>query len=634
MGDDLYLDLETTSPEPHRAQVLVLSLADRERSATFVVGSWPPSLLAGSLRAVLPRVRVVGHNLQYDLRVLGHLGVWADRVWDTYLAECLLTAGLARSRTLSAICQARLGRTLDKGVRATFVGVDPRTFVPTPEQLQYALEDVLVLRPLLAAQERAVRGAGLERVCALEMEFLSAVVVPLLVRGVEIDRPAWEREVAALEQVLQDLQQTLEARLTPRLARYVAERVARSEQAILAWQQAYEEVKRAHPGRPLAPEVRAWRQAHPRPARYRPPATISLRSPQQMRAALADLGLVLPDFRASTLSQVRADGEVGEVVHLVRQYARVHKLVTAFGRPFLAALDEKGRVYGEFVQILATGRMARRSPNLQTIPDPLRLPEGSPGRAFRSLFLPPPGWRTLVADYSQIEPRIAVDRHGELSLVRAYEAGQDIYLVVASALLHISYEEACARYQAREREMVLWRQLAKRVLLGTMYGMGPGRLSQQGVELGDGEYYRPSRGEACAIIAQFEASYPRLARGLARDGREGLVRGFTVTRLGRRRYFVRDNPYQVVRQARNAPIQGESADITKLAAVMIARTLPRDMGYIWNLVHDEIDLFINPQHEQTCVEVVRSCMEQAARTLLKIVPVRVEVRVTDRWGGH
>jgi len=101
-------------------------------------------------------------------------------------------------------------------------------------------------------------------------------------------------------------------------------------------------------------------------------------------------------------------------------YSDLNKLLTTYVVPYLGgditrtlagksktvakkSLLLNGKIHTDFIQYGAeTGRFSSRNPNLQNVPNPRTLN----GKAIRNLFVAPEGSKLVVADYSQIEPRV------------------------------------------------------------------------------------------------------------------------------------------------------------------------------------------------------------------------------------
>src|SRR5207244_6304951 len=72
------------------------------------------------------------------------------------------------------------------------------------------------------------------------------------------------------------------------------------------------------------------------------------------------------------------------------------------------------------------------NPNLQNIPIRTEL-----GREIRATFVPEPGWKLIVADYSQIELRLLAHMSHDAVLMEAFRNGEDIHTRTAAEVLGI-----------------------------------------------------------------------------------------------------------------------------------------------------------------------------------------------------
>ena len=111
---------------------------------------------------------------------------------------------------------------------------------------------------------------------------------------------------------------------------------------------------------------------------------------------------------------------------------------------------------------------------------------------------------------------------------------------------------------------------------------------------------------------------------------------------GRKRVFSlpskNDPDYQklissIQRQCKNTPIQGTSADITKYALIFIKEEFEKRGldAYLIHTVHDEIVVEAREDQSQEAAKVVEEQMIRAGEKLLKKVPVKVDVRISDCW---
>jgi DNA polymerase-1 len=272
-----------------------------------------------------------------------------------------------------------------------------------------------------------------------------------------------------------------------------------------------------------------------------------------------------------------------------------------------------GRIHTSFNQVgAATGRLSSVEPNLQNIP--VRTPRGE---AIRRGFVPAPGWKFVVADYSQIELRLMAHLSEDDAFLSAFQAGDDIHLQTAAIIFGVPVAEVTPEMRAR----------AKTINFATIYGQGAFALSRS---LGI------SQEDAKAFIAEYFRRFAGVRAFLDRQVALARERGYVETLFGRRRYIpeVRDRNFNMrafgERQAQNAPLQGSAADLIKLAMVRLHRALRAD-GFGARLllqVHDELVLEAPLEEVERVSELVRRYMEGAAQ--LK-VPLLVEVGVGDTW---
>ncbi|MHA0110893.1 DNA polymerase, partial [Klebsiella pneumoniae] len=84
---------------------------------------------------------------------------------------------------------------------------------------------------------------------------------------------------------------------------------------------------------------------------------------------------------------------------------------------------------------------------------------------------------------------------------------------------------------------------------------------------------------------------------------EARAKGFTTTIVGRRRYFPDIHAAKITerqyaeRQAMNAPLQGASADMIKLAMIEVDRLLAGKKTRMLLNVHDELVFELAPGEE-------------------------------------
>ena len=128
----------------------------------------------------------VGQNLKFDIRYLYYYGIVPKNVYDTWLAEILITNGLKyNGRTLKDLAFNYLGVTLDKTVRGEIIynGLNEAT-------VNYALRDVEFILPIREKQMLIIRQFNLEVALNLENSFVK-VLAYIEHCGIKLDTTKW-----------------------------------------------------------------------------------------------------------------------------------------------------------------------------------------------------------------------------------------------------------------------------------------------------------------------------------------------------------------------------------------------------------------------------------------------------------
>ena len=347
----------------------------------------------------------------------------------------------------------------------------------------------------------------------------------------------------------------------------------------------------------------------------------NISSPQQLgRVLFEDLKLPAPvkygkGKTISTAADVLEElAPEHEIVRKVLEYRQLCKLKGTYVDALPELMDAStGRVHTSFTQTGATtGRLSSSNPNLQNIPIRTEL-----GREIRAAFIPRPGWKLVVADYSQIELRLLAHMSHDAVLVEAFRNGEDIHTRTAAEVMGVPPLMVTPDD----------RRKAKAVNFGIVYGISPFGLSQQ---LGI------SRGEAEIYIRSYFERYTGVKRFIEATIAEVRRTGVTRTLLGRERPIPEMNSRNPTargfaeRTAVNSPLQGTAADLIKLAMVRIDRRLEEENYKAAMLlqVHDELVFEAPPEETRKLSEMVKHEMEQVYQLE---VPLVADVGVGENW---
>ena len=579
------LDTETSSLEPHDAELVGLSLAASptevwylpfghrppagELAAPAPVRNLPPitDFACAPLFALLadPGVPKAGHNIKYDWQVLRRAGVeLAGVVYDSMLASFVLDPG-RRSHAIDTLCLEHLGRAMQT---YTDVAGKGKAQIPFAEV------------PIAAAA--AYCGADSGTVLALH-DFLAPALREMAMEPLfhEIEMP--------LVPVLTDMEWegiSIDPAVFARLSGELGAELARLEREIAG----------------VAGEA------------------LNLNSPRQLAAILFEKQQLPvlkrtktgPSTDADVLDQLAAMGH--ELPRLILEYRELQKLKSTYVDTLPERVNRHtGRIHTSFNQTgAATGRLSSSEPNLQNIP--VRT---SRGEAIRRGFVPRGGWSFLVADYSQIELRLMAHLSGDPGFIEAFHQGGDIHRQTAALIFAIPIEQVTPDMRAR----------AKTINFATIYGQGPFALSRQlGISQEDARTFIARYFERFAGVRGFLDAQVRLAR----------EQGYVETIFKRRRYIpeIKDRNFNMraygERNAQNSPLQGSAADLIKLAMIRIHAALAERKleSRMLLQVHDELVFEVPPHEIDAMRDLVRTRMEQVVELR---VPLVVDIGVGSNW---
>ncbi len=350
--------------------------------------------------------------------------------------------------------------------------------------------------------------------------------------------------------------------------------------------------------------------------------TLNINSPKQIGEVLFEKLKLDPKARKPRKGNWPTDEKTlqelsdrSPIIEAILDYRGLRKLLGTYIEPFPSYVSPRdGRVHTTFNQALtATGRLSSSNPNLQNIP--IRTEQG---REIRKAFIPgAPGSVIMSADYSQIELRIMAHLSGDEHLCAAFRQGVDVHAATAAKIFHVPVGEVSSDQ----------RRIAKTANFGIMYGISAFGLSQN---LGC------SRSEAARLIDDYFRSFPSIRAWIDATLASARANGYVETLLGRRRYVPDVNSSNATvrsfaeRNAVNAPIQGTSADIIKLAMVAVDQKL-QELGLGTRMVlqiHDELLLEV-PEAE---IDTVRALLTGIMQGVIKLnVPLTVECNYGSNW---
>ena len=558
--EEVAVDTETTGLDPFTDRLLLVQVATRERAYIVDATRVDPK----PLRRILEDERTLKllQNAKFDYKMLAQqTGIRIRNMYDTMLAERVLTAGVSREIGLAALSKKYLGVAMDKSIRSSFIGSKGEF---TEEQLRYAANDVKGLFSIYDQQRVILQRERLLKTAHLEFKTVVAVG-EMELAGCLIDVAKWRTIIGA--------------------SKIERDRCAEELNDLL---------------------VAAG--AVPQLTLFGGPA-INLNSNAQMVETFRNMGIDLPDTMEATL--VKYDHPA---IKKLLEYRSFEKTLSAFGEKFLELINPAtGRIHPDFNQLGAdTGRFSCTHPNVQQIPAT---------SDFRSCFVAPEGYKLITCDYSQAELRILAQLSEDPAFVEAFQSGGDLHQLTASQMYQVPPEQV-------DKKM---RGAAKVINFGLAYGRGPAAL---GVQLG------VSTDEAKKLIEQYFRAYASIGKWLDKAGKDAVRKGYSITLLGRKRYYPPvdqdDAEYSkkrasIERQGKNSPIQGANADMTKLALIALHEALRDYDARVVNTVHDEIVVEARADQAEVVCKIVEREMVKAGEGMIKLVPIVADAKIADYW---
>ncbi len=303
------------------------------------------------------------------------------------------------------------------------------------------------------------------------------------------------------------------------------------------------------------------------------------------------------------------------IVNEILEFRGVKKLLSTYIEPFPGYISPvTGKIHTTFNQALtATGRLSSSKPNLQNIP--VRTERG---KEIRKAFVPSrPDGLIVSADYSQIELRIMAHLSCDKHLIEAFRAGLDVHAITASKIFGVALEDVTSDQ----------RRIAKTANFGIMYGISSFGLAQR-LKIG--------RGEAKKIIEDYFANFPAISSYIEDTLTAARENGYVETIFGRKRYLPDINSRNATvrslaeRNAVNAPIQGTSADIIKLAMIKTAQRISQEglQSRMILQIHDELVFDTMPDEVERLKTIVKEEMENVIELS---IPLTVECNHGHNW---
>ena len=581
-------DTETTGFSAIKDKLLCYQFGNSDTQFVVESGSFPIELF--SLYFEDPNKLFILQNFKFDGRFLlkHNIDIWKMNVFDTFLAECVLTTGLdTRGLGLDDIVWKYCNVKLDKTIRGEIVRIGLSSKV-----IKYAADDVVYLEEVMNKQIELLQQHSLMNVMKLENDVVKVFTL-MEYHGVKLDVPKWNEvivtvnaESLALEDNLNDIVLT-DNKFTEFRPRF-------TQLSMFDYVQAKTEINWA--------------------------------SNQQKLAVCKKIEPLMESVGDRELQRIKAKHPL---VKTLISYNKYKKLQSSFGKKFLDFVDVDNRIRASIWQILSTGRISVSEPNLNQIPS-----KGDLAKVIRSCFIPEAGYKIVGGDFSGMELRIIAEFSKDDVWLNAFKEGKDLHSVLCAMTFDIPIEDV--KKETPFKKGVTYRDVQKTINFGLAYGMSEFKLA---------DTMDIPVAQAKAIIDKFFKAVPKVEKFLTGLGNLGKNRGYIKSGqpFGRTRWFeqwqyaneTKDFKIlgEIERASKNTPIQSTNADIIKQALIDVQEEIYLNN---WDVkiilaVYDEIQTECIESQSLLWKEKLDELMVGAAKKVIKECPVVVDCSIHDFW---
>lgn len=599
---EVALDTETEGFFDHSNRIVMLQLSDGKDSYIIDTrGNDYIKKLVGKIENKL----ILGQNLKFDYKFLKAEGIILRNIYDTFLAECILTNGLKdRQLGLSAISNKYLGKSLDKSIRNQFIGIGSTPF--TEKQIVYGSEDVECLFKIRELQLEEISKWELENVLNLENRACLAMA-DIEYNGIKLNITKWLEIASKVELKLPKYEEELDeiVKNTSNLGKFVSDKVQ---------------------GNLFAEIDNTFKHGRN--------VNLKWSSPIQIAKLLKELGLDIPSTSEKEISKYQNDFPI---LKKFIDYKKDAKLATTYGKNFVNFVNKTtNRVHGNFWQILDTYRVScggsknggKSSVNLQNLPAK---------NEYLNCFIAEKGWKIIGIDYAGQEARIAASGSKDELWLATFIEGKDLHSEVCKLMFSIT--EDLVKTKPDFLRGKTYRDAAKTINFGVLFGMSKFKLSKS---------LSISIEEAENLIKQYFKATKQLKSYLDSCASYGIKRGYIRSYLPYSgiRWFPQWGPNmdkykdfktigEITRASYNTPIQMTGALMTKLALYKIreyilTNRLENKVKLI-HVVHDATYCEVKEEFAEEFSKIQSDLMIEAGKEFNLILPMLTDITIADFW---
>ncbi len=574
---EVAVDTETTSLDPHQADLVGISLSTKIGKACYIpVGHkskkcLDKKLVLKKLKPLLedPSIKKIGQNIKFDFILLFKHGVNLNSIEDTMLMSYVLDAGKNR-HNMDTLSEIHLNHKTISFKDLVGTGKKEINFseVDVEKAKDYAAEDADITFRLYKKFFKSLKEEKMINIYEFFEKPMIKILAFMEIEGIKIDSKFLKILSSKFEKKIQKIQKEVF-------------KISNKE--------------------------------------------FNIASPKQLGEILYN-DLKIADLKktkkggfatsASVLEDLAFKGH--KFPQLILDWRQVSKLKNTYSDSLPEHINPKTkRVHTSFLlAATTTGRLASSDPNLQNIPI-----KSEDGRDIRKSFIAEKDHVLISADYNQIEMRILADLADVKELKKAFKKNEDIHSLTASQIFNTDIKKVNDDQ----------RRKAKAINFGIIYGISQYGLAKQ---------INVSNYEAEKFLNSYFAKFPEIKVYMDQTIKFCRKSGYVNNIFGRRSHFINinDKNYNVrnfqERAAINAPIQGSAAEIMRLAMIRLDKKLINQKTKMLLQIHDELIFETHKDEAKRVSKIIIEEMSSVAKSDQHSfsIPLTVDLNTGENWG--
>lgn len=621
------LDTETSGFDPYTTKLYTLQLGDND--VQYVIDL--TTIDINEYKELLETKGLIGHNLKFDLRFLYHYRVIPTKVYDTFLGEKTSRLGIESHRCSLAACVLRhCGIVLSKEERLNITGRLTEGFV------KYSAYDVKYLHELKDKQEFLQLADGTSVSIELDNKFV-LVLAYIEYSGMKLDVEQWTAKIDKVQKIADEA----EAQLNQFILDNKMEKFIDSQLDLFS----------------SSTKV-----------------NVNWNSPSQVVEFFQALGVNTKVVeKGKTKDTIEANHLVKysskyPIIELYLKFKGAQKDIGTYGQNWIDQINPvSGRIHTQFKQLMNTGRLSSggksgdvKNFNFQNIPS---------DQETRSCFVAEEGSLLISCDYSAQESVVLVNQCLDPSLLEFYDRGlSDMHSFIASKMFKELNDLSLDDIKSKHKDK---RQQSKVIGFALAYGGSAKAISdqlqlteQEGVDIYKkyfeafpdlDKYYTNAKkfgiengyvllskvtGKKCYVdyFEEFKAIEQELKNKEFWERYKQIKNSDTPTAREMKdkvsRYFRKKG--DIERMSLNYRVQGESAEISKLAGIYFWQDyiIPNNLfGVVKlvNIIHDEYLVECPESIVEKTSNAIQGAMEKSAAKFCKRVKLGAEPAYAKYW---